>query len=586
MQARQYQIDAVNSIYTYFANNSGNPILALPTASGKSVVLAKFLQSVYTRFTSQRVIILTHRSKIIEQNFAKLKQVWHNAPAGIFSAQLKKKQAHYPITFAGIQSVGKKPELFGKVDLIIIDECHLVSPKEETLYASFISALTKVNPHIKAIGLTATPWRLGSGHLTESGLFTDVCFDLTSMEAFNSLLADGYLSHLIPKQTKTVLDVSSVHKVGGEYVAGELERAVDKQAITEAALREVLEQCGDRKHWLIFASGIDHANHISEMLNVMGVPSACVHSKMEEAPDKVLREYESGKYRAIVTKDILTTGFDFPGIDLIVMLRPSASSSLWVQMLGRGTRVVYAKGFDLNTAEGRLAAIQAGPKQNCLVLDFAGNTRRLGPINDPVIPKKKGDKGAGGLPPVKVCEHCGTINHISARFCVNPECGEEFIFKPGIKVEADNVQLIAQELPVIDVLKVDHVSFARHQKQSKPPIMRVTYYCNLEMISEWVCLEHPEGSYSLRKAREWWQQYADGFEYPISVEDALAQTDIFKLPTHIRVWVNKKYPEIMAKCFDGTAFGAEQAIDHVPTRQGPKKSSNPVSFENDDDIPF
>ncbi|WP_423237389.1 DEAD/DEAH box helicase, partial [Enterobacter cloacae] len=114
--------------------------------------------------------------------------------------------------------------------------------------------------------------------------------------------------------------------------------------------------------------------------------------------DTIINDFKSGRITAVVNNNVLTTGFDHPGLDLIVVLRPSESSRLWVQILGRGTRPDYADGFDLSTTAGRLQAIAASHKQNCLVLDYSGNTRRLGPINDPVMPKRPGQKGKSTAP--------------------------------------------------------------------------------------------------------------------------------------------------------------------------------------------
>src|SRR5690606_36427951 len=130
-------------------------------------------------------------------------------------------------------------------------------------------------------------------------------------------------------------------------------------------------------------SGIEHAEHIAEFLTRFGIDCAAVHSKQSaEYNDKAILAFKEGSLRAIVNYGKLTTGFNHPGIDAIAMFRPTMSVPLWVQMLGRGTR----------PADG---------KKDCLVLDYARNTPRLGPINDPVIPRRKGE--GGGDPPVKVC---------------------------------------------------------------------------------------------------------------------------------------------------------------------------------------
>ena len=141
IQTRDYQTAAVRSLYDYFENRTGNPVIAMPTGTGKSVVIAEFLRSIYTAYPHQRVIVATHVKELIAQNYEKLRIVWPHAPAGIYSAGLGRRDNMQRITFAGIASISKKAALFGHIDLLIIDEAHLVSPAEETMYRGFINAL-------------------------------------------------------------------------------------------------------------------------------------------------------------------------------------------------------------------------------------------------------------------------------------------------------------------------------------------------------------------------------------------------------------------------------------------------------------
>lgn len=570
MQFRDYQDYAIESIFRYFEEGGeGNPVVAMPTGTGKSVVIGGFIQRAFQRYPGQRVMKLTHVKELIEQNFEKLLAIWPTAPAGIFSAGLGRRDAYCPITYAGIATAIKAVETFGHVDLLLIDECHLVSPKADTMYQAFINGLKKVNPYLKVIGFTATHYRMGQGLLIEEGgLFTDVCVDMTTLEAFNWFLAEGYLCPLVPRPTRTELDVDGVKIQQGEYNLKQLQEAVDRDEVTHAALLEALEMGHDRQHWLVFASGVEHAIHVAAMLESLGVSATCVHSKMSDGErDQRLADYKAGKYRAMVNNGILTTGFDFPAIDLIVMLRPTQSPGLWVQMLGRGTRPLYAPGFDLETTEGRLAAIINSPKRNCLVLDFAGNTRRLGPINDPVIPKRKG-KG-GGQAPVRICENCGIYCHASLTHC--PECGFEFPRSIKFGFHAGTEALIRsaeEEAPQVELFKVDRVVYNIHRKEGRPPSLKASYYCGLRMFNEWVCFEH-EG-FARKKARDWWRGRAWGPEsysadlkldgevvhllhseapaatVPETTSEAFNRISELKTPVAIRVWINKNHPEIMS----------------------------------------
>jgi DNA repair protein RadD len=576
---RQYQRECEASLYDYFGRATGNPVCALPTGTGKSVIIAMFLESIFKQYPRQKVVILTHVKELIKQNYEKLLMFWPGAPAGVNSAGLGQRDIHMPIVFAGIGSVAKHAAQFGHVDLVIIDEAHLVSPTEETMYQIFLAGLKSVNPLLKVIGFTATPWRAGSGRITEDGIFTDLAFDITGMEAFNRLIAEGYLAPLTPKKTTTLLDVNGVHLRGGEFIASELQQAVDVDKVTEAALRESLEMGHNRKHWLIFASGVKHAENIAGILTALGEPCLCVHSKMpDKQRDDNIKDFKKGKVRAIVNNNVLTTGFDMPGIDFIVMLRPTASTVLWIQMLGRGTRPCADE-----------------QKTDCLVGDFAGNTKRLGPINDPVIPKKKGNKV--GDAPIKLCDQCSTYNHASVRFCTC--CGAEFPVSVKITQTASTQEIIKGELPVVEIFKVDHISITQYDKHGRPPSMRVSYYCGLKCFDEFVCIEH--GGYAARKAQQWWAARTHE-QCPSTTLEAMMLAEHLKAPTHLRVWTNKKYPELMACCFDGTAFGTQEAKDSdegpeiqahfKDTRRSPAAvevaahKRDTVVDNYDDDIPF
>lgn len=601
---RDYQAAAEQSLYDYFAKNTGNPLIAMPTGTGKSVVIASFLFNLYRRYPTQRVMVVTHVKELIAQNFDKLVKLWPMAPAGINSAGLGKRDTEHKIIFAGIGSVYKNAEAFGHIDLLFIDEAHLVSPSDTTRYQAFIAALKIRNPMLKVIGLTATPWRLGHGHIAEGGdgIFTDVCFDLCTTAAFNWLIAEGYLCTLTPKKTGVILDTAGVHKTGGEFNMKQLQDAVNKDKITEAAVQEMIEGAKDRASWLIFAAGVEHAIRTADILNYYGIRTAAIHSKLPEkgkgSRDWLLKAYKAGEFQCATNNNILTTGFDHPSLSFIGCLRPTLSSILWVQLLGRGTRPDYAPGYDLSTKDGRLAAIQASHKHDCLVHDFANNTKRLGPINDPVVPRRKGE-GGGGEAPVKVCPACMTWCHATARVC--PACAHEFAFTVKIQQEASTIALVKPDMPEVKAFKVDHISVSVHTKLGNPPALRVTYYSNLRHFVEFIGFENPT---SRGRAGMWWRERAGpGVPVPATTEEALQLVQGLRQPTHINVWHNKKpYPQIMKYDFTGTAFGAEPvppaqqpapppvqvyASPRVGLAQvAPVQAEEPSPALLDDDIPF
>ena len=538
--------------------------MVMPTGTGKSLSMAIFAADAIRQYPQTRIINATHNSILVEQNYKKLLEWWPSAPAGINSAKLKRRDYYRKVTFATIGSVYKDAKVFGHTDLVLVDEAHTVGQKATGMYRQFFSDLQDINPYIKFIGYTATPYRQGQGMLIDDGLFTDYAFDISDLESFNRLIDEGYLKPLLPKRTDLQLDVSDVQISNtGDYNEKQLQIAVDKEEITRRALSETLEVAKDRNHWLIFASGTDHSDHICGILNSIGISSRSVHSKKANAENtESLELFKAGKIKCLVNNNCLTTGFDAPFIDLIVILRPTRSTNLWVQMLGRGTRPWFIDGFDLNTIEGRLSSIFYSGIHNCMVLDFAANVELLGPINDPVLPRKKGDKK--GEAPVKICPNCNTYHHVSVRKC---QCGYIFPEIVKLKENASETLLIKptiENIPEYKTFKVDHITFGRHIKQLSKDSLKISYFCGKRVFTEYVCIEHDAGQWARREAEKWWKKRCD-LICPVTIEIALQLIDSINHATHIKVHVNKKYPEIIDHCFDGTNFNTENTNNLKPT---------------------
>lgn len=538
---RYYQEEAIQSIFDYFSEKAGNPVIALPTGTGKSLVIAEFIRRVMFQWPTQRIMMLTHVKELIEQNYEKLTSIWPTAPAGIFSAGVGRKDTALPVIFGGVQSVVKAIAAFGWIDLLIVDECHLISPNDETMYQTVINELKKVNPFIKVIGLSATPYRLKMGYITEGGIFTDVCYDRTDIDSFTRFIAEGFLAPLYPRPTETKIDVSGVALTGGEFNQRQLGEASDNDKVSWAACEETIRICPDRKSWMVFAANVHHAETLSEMLNALGVDASFVHSKLssQENTDRI-NAFKSGELTALVNMNKLTTGFDHPPVDLIVDLQATNSPSKHVQKLGRGTRPAPWVG-----------------KSHCVVLDFAGNVPRNGPINDPVIPGKPKGSGGGDMI-VKVCQNeyrnqtiirqgCGTYNYGAARYCIC--CGEEFKFATKIFKTAGLDELIRtsakeeKEFKSIEYFDVQKVIYAQHFKNGKASI-KATYFCGFKSFNVWVTLEHAGAA--RKRAVNWWMQHS-ATDAPATVGEAMGYINNFRQPARIKVEFSgktKDYPEV------------------------------------------
>lgn len=552
MLLRSYQEEAVASLFHYFSTKSGNPIVAMPTGTGKSLVIARFVYEAMTRFPMQsRFMIATHVKELIQQNSRTLVKAWQGAPVGVYSAGLSMRDTAMPIIFGGVKSIVNNLPAFGHRDIMIIDEGHLVSPKAGTSYQKVIEHFLKVNPYFKVVMFTATPYRMGQGLLTDEvekgkAIATDICFDITGIDAFNRLVYEGYLSPLISFRRDIGIDLSNVGVSNGEYNQQALQGALDKTEITQRALQHCVNEASDRRSWLIFASGVEHSEHIATMLSRFGISAAAVHSEMTAADRRArIEAFKRGHLRCLVNMNVLTTGFDFPPIDFIAMLRPTLSPGLWVQMLGRGTRP-WLNGGWIEIDEKTQIWVPGG-KQNCLVLDFAGNARRLGPINDPKIPQRK-RKGPGGLPPVKDCEFrlpsgniCGCENHISARYCIS--CGNEFTFEPKIFQSPATDVVMASDTPIVEWFDVERVFYMKHKTRTKgEDVLKASYHCRgLHQFDEMVWF----GDHKMAgKGKRWWQM-RHASEVPDNVDDALKYMHELKQPSRIRVWTNCKYPQIL-----------------------------------------
>jgi DNA repair protein RadD len=519
---RPYQLAAIDGIYHYFDQQTGNPLIVIPTAGGKSLVMGRFIEGVLKAFPDQRILVVTHVRELIEQNHGELARIWPEAPAGIYSAGLKQRDIHARILFAGIQSIHRRVYDVQQCDLVLIDEAHLIPRSSNTMYRRFIDGLQRINPLLKVIGFTATPYRLDSGllHEGDGAIFTDIAYEVSVRD----LIDHGYLSPVVSKHMSTQLDIGGVGTRGGEFIARDLEAAVDRDSITQSAVTEIVSYGQQRRSWLVFCAGVDHAFHVRDAIRGHGFScETIVGDTPGPERDALIEAFKRGEIRCLTNANVLTTGFNAPGVDLIAMLRPTKSAGLYVQIVGRGCRL-------------------APGKSDCLVLDFAGNIARHGPI-DAIKPKRPGE--GDGEAPVKICPDCDSIVHAAARVC--PDCGHVFP-PPQTKIEAraSTLDVLSRVVPP-EWIDVTQVQYARHDKPGKPPSLRVDYWCGMSAHHEWICVEHP--GYPRQKAATWWATRAPGTPLPRSVDEALTHAPALRRPAQIAVRPSGRYTEVVAARF-------------------------------------
>jgi len=519
LELRPYQRQAVDQLYAYWQDKAGSPLLVLPTGAGKSLVLATVCKELIENYPDMRILIVTHVRELILSNFGELLNIWPLAPAGIFSAGVGRRDAHAQIIFGGVQTIASKTDLIGHIDLVMVDEAHLMPRKSETQYGKLLDGLRAINPDLKLVGLTATPYRLGEGmlHEGEGALFDDIAYDLP----ISDLIDGGYLVLPISKGMATTYDVSGVGKLGGDYKQNALQAAVDKDHLTTAVVDEIVAYGQDRRAWLCFCSGVDHAFHMRDEIRSRGFSCETVTGETPKGErDKILADFKAGRLRALTNNSVLTTGTNLPIIDLVAFCRPTQSAGLYVQMAGRGLRLYPGK-------------------ENCLFLDFAGVVRKHGPIDAVTPPNAR--KGEGEAP-VKQCPQekggCGSLVHASVRCC--PDCGFEFPIDdtPKIQSRAEDVPMLSKGEATWR--KVTRRRFAFHEgKGGKPPSVKVTYAQGLTQFNEWLCFEH--SGYAQSKAHRWWVAHGGARPFPKTVLEALERQSELKETAEISVRPDGRY---------------------------------------------
>lgn len=536
MTLRPYQRAAVDAAWNYLRAQPGNPCLVLPTGAGKTHVMAAMIQEALTQWPGTRICVLAHVRELVQQNADKLAKHWPGAPLGIYSAGLNRRDRFEPVIFASIQSVAKRAHQLGRFDMLLIDEAHRIPLRAEGQYREFIDGCRRFNPQLRVCGLTATPYRLGGGPVCGPDyILNEVCFDA----GVGDLIRDGFLCRLVSKAGVARADLSGVHVRQGEYVKGELERAVNARPIVNAACDEIVSLCADRQAWLVFCAGVDHAATVMNCLTARGVRCAVVLGDTPSAERYAsIAAFQRGELRALVNVNVLSEGFDATHVDAVILLRPTKSAALYYQQCGRGLRLHPGK-------------------QDCLVLDFAGNIVEHGPIDAIRPPKRPGEKVKSDAP-VRECPECHSFVPVQAREC--PKCGYQWPLVdlgPRHDAHASDAAILSGDAKPIRH-EVRRVTYGAHVGKSGITTLQVTYWCGLRIFREWVCLEH--NGFARSKAASWWMQRRPSATFgaarmPNTVDEALDDVDALDTPSAVLVREAGKYPEVV---------GYEWAADAAP----------------------
>ena len=530
MILREYQSRAVTDLFAWWTKNQEDhdiPLLVLPTAAGKSVICAEIVRQMWDQWPlfHPRTVVLVPSKELAEQNAAKLRALLPpNISVGFVSASLGKKQHQADVIVATIGSIHKASHLLGNIKAVVIDEAHLVSQKagDAGMYRTFLSKLGELC-EFRTVGMTATPFRGNGVWLTDGDepLFTGIA----SRVSMRELLDAKFIAPLVPPDhIETRIDASNVGIANGDYKVGELSREVEKYLSKVAT--EASKIASERKKWIAFTPSVKNAESLSDKLNALGIVSAvvCGETPKQERED-LIRQFRDGEIHCLVTVLALSVGFDVPDVDCIIWCRPTKSPVLYVQGMGRGTRI----------ADG---------KTDCLVLDFTDTVERLGPV-DTIQGRAKKRSGPQEAP-YSICPDCGERNAPAALVCIH--CGGQIREEEAKPIDArvSLAALLSNQANISELIwhDVTRVDYGLHRKEGKPDSLRVDYYAGLlRVATEWVCFSHI--GYARQKAENWWMR-REKKSMPSGTQEALTWILVNKIqePTRILTRKNGKYTEV------------------------------------------
>jgi DNA repair protein RadD len=411
IKLRDYQNACIDALFAYLKTTKGqenkNPLLQVPTGGGKSLIQAHAISKILEFLPTAGITCLCHSTEIIKQNYDEYVSYTRSSNAGIYCGKLNRKDRSQ-ILFSSIQSAAKSDLKNRRTDIIFIDEAHLCNNSMAGQYRQFIDDVKKLNPDVRIIGMTATPWRMDGGCLLEGkeALFSSIAYRITIRE----LIDKGDLSTIVTPDSGSLINIDYsglvMSPMRNDYTYDSLESAVMRSI--DKIVPEFLNILKDRKHIMIFCPTVEVCNKIKSMLNAENESAELfIGSTSERDRNIIKRDFTSGKVRWLLTVDAGTTGFNVKNIDAIVGLRKTNSSSKWIQILGRGMRVYPGK-------------------KNCMLLDYGENISRHGAVEHIEAPPQKVKRGSvsGESAYIKNCPSCDSEMPMSCSSC--PHCNYQY----------------------------------------------------------------------------------------------------------------------------------------------------------------
>lgn len=448
IKLRYYQEEVQQALLKALLIDNINPLVESATGTGKSLMIANLIKYFCEKYKGFRVLATAPKQELILQNANTLASLT-NIDIGICCSGLNEWSPNKTIVFAMPNSIHRRLNELGVFNMLVMDEPHTTPIKEQSMQRKVMQYVEESRPTARLVGFDATPYKMKGGRLDDgnSAIFDKTVYSYTIAQG----IKDGYLSSLISRSSLHTADLTKAKTAGEDFILSTVQEPV--KHVISSACNEFIELGKDRKSWLIFCSSLDHCNLVLNHLTQRKISCAIVSSETDKASrESYLNQFKAGKIRALINVDVLTTGFDAPSVDLIVLLRPTKSLRLYVQMLGRGTRL----------AEG---------KTNCLVLDYVDNLVRFGAV-DLITPElaKKIMSGKRKAVFGKKCPECYTVSAPSIAFC--PKCNFKFIFKQKIQKNADSKSKVI----TFEHGDVDFIEVFKPSKQKKTITCSVVDY--------------------------------------------------------------------------------------------------------------
>jgi DNA repair protein RadD len=519
MILRNNQKRTLTKLYDWFrCNAEGNPVVDACVASGKSVLIAQLCKDAAFGFdTNSRVLMIVPSKELCEQNLSKLEVLAAELVIGVCSASLGRDEtyADTDVIIGTIGTLSRRGAKLGKFELVIVDECHLISRENSGVYRQLINTLTQINAHLRVIGFTGTPYRGNGIWLTDGKdrLFTDIAARLTMRE----LLDDGYLSPLVNAETGTHISGDGLRISAGDYVISDLAARIDQPGINETISEEIVRIGQTRNRWLVYGVTRKHATHLRDAIRSFGVSCELITGETpKKERESIIKAFRAGRIRCISNVACLTTGFDVPELDYIALVRNTRSPVLAVQIAGRGMRLAPGKE---NQIKGRKA------------------------------PERRDNVQANVT--TKVCDNCGAVNPIAATNCHC--CGQVFT-RPVSKVNtrASNAPILSNGQPDIKEWTVDRMLCFPKRSASGNDYLQIVFHCGCERVTD--CLMIGAHGFAGHMAETRWRQYTDASEYPRNAGEAyrLLQESVVQLRrvASVTVDVAKRYPEIKSVTYE------------------------------------